>query len=176
MRKNIIGQKFGKLLVMSYSRTHIQPSGQKKAIWLCKCECGNEIEVRTSNLNKKNGTVSCGCEKKNRAKLMGLNNTKHGLLNSPEYESWCAMKQRCLNPKTKFYKNYGGRGIKICDRWVDSFSNFIEDMGPRPFVNYSLDRIDVNGNYELKNCRWASPKQQVQNRRKNESRNNSVNI
>lgn len=166
MRKNIIGQKYGKLIVLEYSRTHIQPSGQKKAVWLCECECGNKIEVQTSNLNKKSGTISCGCEKNKRVKEMGSKNKKHGLVDSLEYNSWTAMKVRCLNPNTKYYKHYGGRGIKICDSWINSFDTFLKDMGPRPEANYSIDRIDVDGNYEANNCRWATKKEQVDNRRK----------
>lgn len=82
----------------------------------------------------------------------------------PEYAVWVAMRQRCHNPKSQNYRHYGGRGIKICERW-DSFKNFIEDMGRRPDGKYSLDRIDVNGNYEPSNCRWATPTQQSVNRR-----------
>jgi hypothetical protein len=75
------------------------------------------------------------------------------------------MKTRCYNPNTEYYKHYGGRGIKVCDRWLNSYENFLKDMGPKPSLIYSLDRIDVNGNYEPSNCKWSTPKEQVNNRR-----------
>lgn len=87
---------------------------------------------------------------------------RHRMHNSPEYFSWSSMKTRCLNPNCNAYKNYGGRGITICEQWINSFSAFLADMGPRP-EGFSLDRVDSNGNYEPGNCRWASRKQQNRN-------------
>lgn len=81
------------------------------------------------------------------------------------YGSYQAMKHRCLNPKNKHYINYGGRGITICQRWLDSFRNFMEDMGPKPTPKHTIDRIDSDGNYEPGNCRWATPKEQSKNKR-----------
>lgn len=89
---------------------------------------------------------------------------RHGMTNSPEYKTWHHMKLRCLNPKMTGYENYGGRGIKVCDRWKD-FRNFYKDMGTKPTAEHSIDRIDVNGDYELSNCRWATPLQQQYNKR-----------
>lgn len=165
MRKNIVGQKYGKLEVIDYSRTHTTPSGHKKALWLCRCDCGNKVEVGTSNLKKKSGTVSCGCEKLRQIRETGLKNKKHEQSNSPEYVSWYGMKTRCYNTNTKYYKDYGGRGIKVCDEWKNNFTKFFEYIGKRPTLQHSLDRIDVNGNYEPGNVRWATKKEQVNNRR-----------
>jgi hypothetical protein len=101
--------------------------------------------------------------------------TTHGKSRSPEYRNWQALKDRCYSKGTKYYKYYGGRGITVCDRWVDSFENFLADMGTRPSSKHSIDRIDVNGNYEPSNCRWATHCTQAINKRKT-SRNTSGTI
>jgi hypothetical protein len=96
---------------------------------------------------------------------MSEQNTKHGMVNTPEWMSWSAMLSRCYNENSIGYKNYGGRGIKVCDRWKHSFENFYIDMGIRPGLDYSLDRKDVNGNYEPNNCRWLDKLSQTRNTR-----------
>ena len=108
-------------------------------------------------------TKSCGCLKREANRTHG-HTSRTG--NTPTYDSWKAMKFRCLNPKARFYRLYGGRGIKICDRWLHSFENFLEDMGERP-AGLTLDRRDSNGNYEPQNCRWATPAEQVRNTSRN---------
>jgi hypothetical protein len=112
---------------------------------------------------KRGWTQSCGCLQKDRAK----DNAKHGKTGSPEYHAWSAMIQRCTNPKTKQYKDYGGRGIRVCQKWKCSFESFYADMGPRPSKAHSIDRKDNDGNYEPGNCRWATEREQKMNTRQN---------
>lgn len=96
-----------------------------------------------------------------------MTRAKHGLTRTPEHRAWLAMKNRCHNPRGEKFKYYGGRGIVVCDRWRNSFLDFLADMGPRPSSKHSLDRKEVNGNYEPSNCRWASKLEQVRNTRSN---------
>lgn len=138
------------------------PHGYKRRC-LFRCKCGGEIETSLM-LAKKKWTKTCGkCTK------WEPGNKTHGLSESAEYEIWSGMKKRCYNSKNKSYKNYGARGIKVCDRWLNSFENFIDDMGVRPSPQYSLDRFPNNetGNYEPNNCRWATKEQQSNNVAKN---------
>ena len=155
---DLTGKIFNKLTVLGRCEDYISPKGNKVVKWECICECGNKTKVIGSIL-KSNGTKSCGC----------LNyeptNTIHNKRFSTEYSSWRSMKRRCTEPTNNTYKNYGGRGIKVCDRWLESFKNFYEDMGDKPSQNHSIDRIDVNGDYEPGNCRWISLKEQQYNRR-----------
>jgi hypothetical protein len=123
--------------------------------------------VTTARLNY-GWTKSCKCLQRQRGAENGKNNRRHGhTLNggSSEYWSWTSMKQRCLNPNYHHFKNWGGRGIKICKRWLDGFENFLADMGPKPSRHHTLDRINNNGNYTPNNCRWSLPKKQATNRR-----------
>lgn len=160
------GGKFGRLLVLSLSI--IGKNGKTK--WLCKCECGEEIVVEGSKL--KNGhTQSCGCLWKERFRNIphGHDASRLRAKFNREYRIYRGMKTRCSNPNIECYKDYGGRGITVCDRWLESFENFFEDMGPCPTPQHSIDRWPNNetGLYEPGNCRWGTDEQQRRNKRNN---------
>jgi hypothetical protein len=136
--------------------------------YLCRCDCGNEATVRGASLARGN-TRSCGCLRREATAAMGKARATHGHTvghkPTPTFNSWSSMRDRCNRVTGPNYANYGGRGITVCDRWVDSFENFLADMGERP-VGTSLDRIDPFGNYEPGNCQWSTPTAQARNRRK----------
>lgn len=157
--KDLTGQRFGRLLVISLN--HIDNG---KAYWNCKCDCGNQISVLRSSLTSGN-TQSCGCYKKDLDKTRSI---KHKMTKTRIFNIWVGMKQRCYNPKSSSYKNYGIRGIKICDEWLQDFMNFYNwsiENGYRE--NLTIDRIDINGNYEPANCRWITQAEQTRNTRSN---------
>ncbi len=157
--KDLTGQRFSMLVLISASSIK-DKNGRKRTWWLCKCDCGNEISTRVSGL-KSGRTKSCGCYNKEIHFKHGHTTTKNI---SPEWESWRACRARCYRKTNASYHNYGARGITVCDRWLNSFNNFLTDMGPRP-DGTTLDRINTYGNYEPSNCRWATQEQQSNNTR-----------
>lgn len=157
---NRIGYRFNNLTVIEFLGSN-EVSGRKRISWLCRCDCGKTIPVDSGKINY---TESCGCKT---GDLISKFKTTHGATKTAEYKSWSHMKSRCYNPKDAKYKNYGERGITVCDRWLKSFEQFLSDMGKKPTKNHSIDRIDNNGNYELKNCRWGTSIEQMNNTTRN---------
>jgi hypothetical protein len=158
IRDSLVGKQFGRLTV-------IKPSAityGKGVYWWCECQCGNACKLvsRSSLLN--GSAKSCGCL----AEIANRNrNRTHGMTGTPEWAAWQTMRQRCNNPAHKQYAHYGGRGISVCESWNTSFDAFLQDMGLRPGPDYSIDRLENDGNYEPANCAWRTAQDQMNNRR-----------
>lgn len=163
--KNEVGNKFGRLTVLSAAS-----KGEKGKInWLCRCECGN-VKIVPGRYLRKGRVRSCGCLRAEEAtkvlvgNRLGRNSIRDGRSSFPEYRPWRSMISRCRNKKATDFHLYGGRGVKVCERWKD-FLLFLDDVGKRPSKAHSLDRIDVDGDYEPGNVRWATWAEQASNRR-----------
>lgn len=162
-RQDLTGQRFGRLTVIAIHGK----DKRGKLLWLCRCDCGNTSTVRPYNL-KNGNTKSCGCFQK---EVSG--NLKHGLLKAANRQEthrlhyiWASMKTRCNNSNRKGYKDYGERGIKVCKEWNDDFKAFYDWALSHGYAdNLTIDRIDVNGNYEPSNCRWITNIEQQKNKR-----------
>jgi hypothetical protein len=152
---HMVGERFGLWVVVSVLR----PKGRLMAE--CMCDCGTERTVTAHSL-RSGVSQSCGC--RNAGDANG--NYKHGMAGAPEYNCWQAMKARCHNSEASNYAWYGALGVSVCDRWRESFSAFMDDMGPKPSVGHTVDRIDPFGGYFPGNCRWETRKEQMQNLRR----------
>lgn len=162
---DLVGQKFGRLVIAQ--RKENDRSGTVQ--WLCLCDCGNTKIVRGNDL-KRGDIKSCGCLQKEKITARNIDRSKHGHTKnkkiSATYYSWRTMIQRCTNPSATRYRDYGGRGITVCETWRNSFDNFLRDMGERPSKN-QIDRIQNDKGYCKENCRWVTPKTNSGNRRDN---------
>ncbi len=165
-RKDLTGLVFERLTVLEFVGLR-----NRNIWWRCCCKCGKEVTVSSQALRCRGNTKSCGCLQREKAaeqaRQMGAGNVTHGMTNTREYETWHHMHQRCSDPNLPNYPHYGGRGIKVCERWCgeNGFSAFYADLGPRPSSKHQLDRIDPNGDYKAGNCRWVTSKEQQRNRR-----------
>lgn len=152
------GMVFGNLKVVGFS--HRNKHGQ--SMWLCRCKCGNKTKVQGATLAG-GRQKSCGCKFSGISKSKTTHGESKGSKRTDEYVCWLLLRSRCHNPKYQFFHRYGGRGITVCKRW-NKFENFLTDMGRRPSKKHSIDRKNNDGNYTPKNCRWATKKQQANNK------------
>ena len=157
---DLTGQRFGKLTVIARAE-----SKNKRACWLCECDCGNTI-ITTGKLLRNGKTQSCGCKKS----VTNGKSRKHGMSNAKLYNNWLGIKDRCFNPKSSHFSDYGGRGITMFPAWIHDFQSFYDYMSQLEHYGeegYSIDRINNDGNYEPGNVRWADCKTQLRNTRSN---------
>lgn len=168
MLKDLTGQRIGKWTVLSRAENHVSKSGTPYTMWLCKCDCGTEKTVYANSLlNGK--SISCGCYQADRAKEVCSNNFRtHGGSKERLYKIWTYIKKRCYSENAINYKDYGGRGIKVCDEWREDYTAFRDWSLENGYDDsLSIDRINVDGDYEPENCRWVDSKAQNNNRRSN---------
>lgn len=154
---DMTGKKYNSITAIKI--VGVASSGDKK--WLFVCDCGIEFEAN-GYYARSGKVISCP---KCAAERTRIASVKHGLSKTPEFSTWTDIKSRCYNKNRKEFYRYGGRGISVCKRWLDSFDNFLADMGKRPSPNHSIERLNNNGNYEPSNCKWATMSEQQRNKR-----------
>ena len=162
LRINPIGKVYGRLTVTSAAGIKVSPSGRRRSLWFCLCECGGSTTI-SSKVLAEGSSRSCGCLQKDRVSSAV---STHRLSKSKMYKVWTAMKQRCHNPNDANFHRYGARGISVCQRWKESFSDFLSDVGESPQPGMSLDRINNDLGYEPGNVRWATATEQLSNTRR----------
>lgn len=156
----MIGERISKLVVIDTSKRRV--GAKSRVVWKCLCDCGNTCEVLAENV-RAGLTTSCGCNRAHRLARSGLT------ARSPEYRAWQGIKQRCLNPKSPRYADWGGRGITMYQPWIADFDSFLAEIGRRPGPEFSVDRIDNDRGYVPGNVRWATAAQQANNRRRRDA-------